>query len=160
MANIMYQSLAMQEVRLGRREDPLVACPPSCASPAGLRRPPDRAPCHCAYMSGSIATGAADLVPAHGGLPSCLALNRPLSPGLRRRLPPSTTPQGLFACAGVGPGDPAAFSAASAGLNCADDRLPYSTAELNAPEYSTDDFRMFNFKVRTDHQLRAPERAR
>ena len=62
--------------------------------------------------------------------------------------------------AGVGPGDPAAFSAASAGLNCADDRLPYSTAELNAPEYSTDDFRMFNFKVRTDHQLRAPERAR
>lgn len=55
--------------------------------------------------------------------------------------------EGLFARAGVGPGDLAAFPAASAGLNCADDRLPYSTAELNAPEYSTDDFRMFSFKV-------------
>lgn len=37
---------------------------------------------------------------------------------------------------------------AQVGLNNADDSLPYSTAELNAPEYSTDDFRMFSFKVR------------
>lgn len=28
-----------------------------------------------------------------------------------------------------------------------DDGLPYSTSELNAAEYSTDDFRMFSFKV-------------
>jgi hypothetical protein len=38
-------------------------------------------------------------------------------------------------------------AAAAAGLNSADDSLPYSTSELNAPEYSTDDFRMFQFKV-------------
>ncbi|GAB4820040.1 hypothetical protein N2152v2_007086 [Parachlorella kessleri] len=37
--------------------------------------------------------------------------------------------------------------AAAVGLNSADETLPYSTAELNAPEYSTDDFRMFSFKV-------------
>lgn len=50
-------------------------------------------------------------------------------------------PQDLFA-------DGAAFAAAAAaGLNSADESLPYSTSELNAPEYSTDDFRMFQFKV-------------
>jgi hypothetical protein len=44
--------------------------------------------------------------------------------------------------------DAAAFAAAAAtGLNCADESLPYSTSELNAPEYSTDDFRMYQFKV-------------
>ena len=160
MANIMYQSLAMQEVRLGRREAPWWPAPHP--APAQLACAARQTALHvtaptCQVQSRRVRptwcrrTGASH---------PCLALNRPLSPGLRRRLPPSTTPQGLFACAGVGPGDPAAFSAASAGLNCADDRLPYSTAELNAPEYSTDDFRMFNFKVRTDHQLRAPERAR
>jgi hypothetical protein len=52
-------------------------------------------------------------------------------------------PQDLFG------GDGAAFAAAAAaGLNSADESLPYSTSELNAPEYSTDDFRMFQFKVR------------
>ena len=52
-------------------------------------------------------------------------------------------PQELFG------GDGAAFAAAAAaGLNSADESLPYSTSELNAPEYSTDDFRMFQFKVR------------
>lgn len=33
------------------------------------------------------------------------------------------------------------------GINSADESLPYSTTELNAPEYATDDFRMFSFKV-------------
>ncbi len=52
-------------------------------------------------------------------------------------------PQDLF-----GGADGAAFAAAAAaGLNSADDSLPYSTSELNAPEYSTDEFRMFQFKV-------------
>ncbi|KAL4448901.1 hypothetical protein ABPG77_007618 [Micractinium sp. CCAP 211/92] len=47
-----------------------------------------------------------------------------------------------------GGADGAAFAAAAAaGLNSADDSLPYSTSELNAPEYSTDEFRMFQFKV-------------
>lgn len=43
----------------------------------------------------------------------------------------------------------AAYAAAAVGLNSADESLPYSTSELNAPEYSTDDFRMFQFKVQT-----------
>ncbi|PSC76370.1 Prolyl 4-hydroxylase subunit alpha-2 [Micractinium conductrix] len=44
--------------------------------------------------------------------------------------------------------DASAFAAAAAvGLNAADESLPYSTSELNAPEYSTDNFRMFQFKV-------------
>ena len=52
-------------------------------------------------------------------------------------------PQDLF-----GDGGAAVYAAAAAaGLNSADDSLPYSTSELNAPEYSTDDFRMFQFKV-------------
>lgn len=33
------------------------------------------------------------------------------------------------------------------GGNCADESLPYSTAELNAPEFSTPSFRMYHFKV-------------
>lgn len=33
------------------------------------------------------------------------------------------------------------------GANCADESLPYSTSELNAPEFSTDTFRMYHFKV-------------
>lgn len=37
---------------------------------------------------------------------------------------------------------------AATGLATADDGMPYSTNELNAPEYSTDDFRMYSFKVR------------
>lgn len=53
-------------------------------------------------------------------------------------------PQELFVGA-----DASAFAAAAAvGLNAADESLPYSTSELNAPEYSTDNFRMFQFKVR------------
>lgn len=32
-------------------------------------------------------------------------------------------------------------------FNTADSNLPYSTAELTQAEYSTDDFRMFAFKV-------------
>jgi hypothetical protein len=50
--------------------------------------------------------------------------------------------QDLFA------GEAALAAAAAVGMNSADESLPYSTAELNAPEYSTDDFRMFSFKVR------------
>ncbi|KAL4422777.1 hypothetical protein ABPG75_008974 [Micractinium tetrahymenae] len=46
-----------------------------------------------------------------------------------------------------GPDGAAFAAAAAAGLNSADDSLPYSTSELNAPEYSTDEFRMFQFKV-------------
>lgn len=61
----------------------------------------------------------------------------------RSRAHPSAAQQDLF-----GGSDAAAFAAAAAaGLNSADDSLPYSTSELNAPEYSTDDFRMFQFKV-------------
>lgn len=64
-------------------------------------------------------------------------------------LPRPSRPQDLFG----GP-DGAAFAAAAAvGLNSADDSLPYSTNELNAPEYSTDDFRMFQFKVRRGKPL-------
>ena len=58
-------------------------------------------------------------------------------------MPPVPLPQDLF-----GDGGAAVYAAAAAvGLNSADESLPYSTSELNAPEYSTDDFRMFQFKV-------------
>ena len=59
-------------------------------------------------------------------------------------------------------GDVFAAAAAAAGLHPVDalpfstqgdESLPYSTSELNAPEYSTDDFRMFQFKVTTEQQL-------
>ena len=70
---------------------------------------------------------------------------RPAGP-LDRRLTPAAARrplQDLF-----GDGAAAAYAAAAAaGLNSADESLPYSTSELNAPEYSTDDFRMFQFKV-------------
>lgn len=59
---------------------------------------------------------------------------------LRSSAPHDSALQDLFA------GE--AALAAAVGLNSADETLPYSTAELNAPEYSTDDFRMFSFKVR------------
>lgn len=36
----------------------------------------------------------------------------------------------------------------------AQEGLPYSTSELTLPEYSTDDFRMFAFKVRTESPSR------
>lgn len=83
------------------------------------------------------------------GTPALLALPAACRGALAPYVPPPERP----ACPSPRPAQQELFAgeaalAAAVGLNSADDNLPYSTAELNAPEYSTDDFRMFSFKVR------------